>query len=379
MVTGLAVLFLLVWLGLFFWIDYRLASPKTNVEQTISDSYPHDDVAVLIAFKDEASNLAQLLKSIIGAVSHERRVEIILINDHSTDNGDRIIKDMLHVMPDPWSLTCLKNEGDGKKAALLFGLKNTAAKWVFFTDADCVLQPKHIETMLQIAAIQNRKIVFGPVLYDESNEKYPFQRIENVNTQAVTEAFLQLGKPMMVNGANMLVHHSKLPEYIAAQRLDYPGGDDVFFAQKLKRDDFSFYYDQATAVYTNAAIDLKSWLYQRIRWVHKSKSYEHPIHWMFSGLFGVLMLFFALMISLLIIQRSWMNSQFIFISIFWLIPFFFHRKWALKWKVSIPFLSHLVLTLIYPFYTLFLVIVTVIPVVYHWKNRTYRSANWSMR
>lgn len=374
-----AILAILGWFGLLNWIDNRLLDQNLEAEGAVSTAYPNDHVSILIAFKDEESNLPRLLQSIISSASHERRVDIILVNDHSRDNGVSLIDAFARELPASWSLQCLQSEGEGKKAAILHGLKFVKSSWVYFTDADCLLQTGHIELMLQMAALSERKIVFGPVLYFERDGSYPMQRIENVNTQAVTEAFLQIGKPMMVNGANMLVHHSKLDQYIASQRMDYPGGDDVFFAQSLKREDYAFKYDYATAIFTNPSVEMKSWINQRIRWVHKSKAYKYPAHLLFSAFFGALMVLFSFMIISLLFQNSILNTHALGIVLFWLIPFFFHKKWALKWKVSIPFISHLVLTLIYPFYTLFLFVITIIPVGYNWKNRTYKSANWKLR
>jgi len=244
--------------------------------------------------------------------------------------------------------------------------------WVFFTDADCVL-PNHLITRLwQHALACERPVAFAPVSYISSSQN-GWYTLENVNTQAVTEAFLATGKPMMVNGANMLIAKSMLPRFIQSQRLEYPGGDDVFFAQSLDASEYTFLYFPEVTVKTFPPDNLRSALYQRLRWISKGRAYREWAHILFTALVGVVSLASVLLLIFWLSFSRQLDTIIGFLVIKWIIEFGFHYRWGRKQGTRVTLLPHLFMSILYPFYSVWLALLSFLPLSYEWKARSYST------
>jgi glycosyltransferase involved in cell wall biosynthesis len=104
-------------------------------------------VSVIIPIYNEETYLAEALESVLGQTY--RDIEIICINDGSTDSSAQI----LHRYGS--SITVISQPNRGQCAALNAGLKIAVGDYIKFFDADDVMNPRHIE--LQVKRLAGRE------------------------------------------------------------------------------------------------------------------------------------------------------------------------------------------------------------------------------
>jgi cellulose synthase/poly-beta-1,6-N-acetylglucosamine synthase-like glycosyltransferase len=93
-------------------------------------------VSCLVACKDDVSVIAQCVRSMLG--QSYRNIEVIAIDDGSTDGSSAVLRDLQRGFPDRMLL--LSNEdSQGKKRALTRATAHARGDLLVFTDSDCVL------------------------------------------------------------------------------------------------------------------------------------------------------------------------------------------------------------------------------------------------
>ena len=115
----------------YFWLWVYNHLPTETGNDTSNLSMP--GVSVVIAVKNEATNLTQHLPSILSQAY--ANFEVIIIDDHSIDNSASIIRGLMVEYPHLILLTAKGKHG--KKNALSLGIKYAKNPWILCTDADC--------------------------------------------------------------------------------------------------------------------------------------------------------------------------------------------------------------------------------------------------
>jgi glycosyltransferase involved in cell wall biosynthesis len=92
-------------------------------------SYPL--VSVIITTKNEERNIANCLKSINSQNLNSLSIEIIVVDNNSTDKTVEIVKSYCHVQ--------LYNFGPERSAQRNYGVKKANGKYILYLDADMIL------------------------------------------------------------------------------------------------------------------------------------------------------------------------------------------------------------------------------------------------
>lgn len=124
---------------------------------------PHYPVSIVIPFRNEQKHLRILLKS-LQQQSYDGQLEILLINDGSTDQSLNIIQEIKKFSR--IEITVLDSQFDpasgltSKQQALDFGINHAKYDWIALTDADMQLMPDWLSSLM---ACSGRKadMVFG--------------------------------------------------------------------------------------------------------------------------------------------------------------------------------------------------------------------------
>ncbi len=228
--------------------------------------------AVLVAFRNEAKNLPSLLLSLFNQTDSD--FEIILINDHSEDEFETVISQFN--LPNLRVLHLDKKEG--KKAAIQEGIRHTQADWILFTDADCKLPPNWVASYRQqILNSPNLKMIYGAVIFDSTNGFW--QKLFSLDFSSLVASgisFKGLKHPIYCNAANMAVSKEVYEQPQFSFNEKYASGDDVFLLQFIRKHwgVSQIQVNQNAVVTTVSPQNLKEFIWQRIRWGGKSKSYQ---------------------------------------------------------------------------------------------------------
>jgi len=368
----LSISFFYASLILWFFVAFKTKKHAKNTSF-------QPEISLIVAFRNEEKNLNALLQSVQNQNYPLAKIELILVNDSSTDQSTEIIK--LFQKNKPYlriQLLHLNTEKPGvygKKEALILAYSRAKAPYVLQTDADCFFEPDNIQTRVEGFLNPDIKMVLAPVLIkSEKNLFFQAQALENISLMASTAASVKAGIPLMSNGANLAFKRSVLEEISEnALYTKERSGDDLFLMQQIKarfgNSSIAFAFSPKAAVYTPAQKDLKSFFYQRIRWVSKSKSYTDT--WLI--IVSVLVLLVNLLItgtafSLFFTQK--MLFVFVFsLSLKTIVDFLFLLKASLWYRQTGVLKVYPVLLLFYPVFIVFSALLgNFLP--YTWKGRS---------
>lgn len=103
-------------------------------------------LTIVIPVYNTAAYLSRCIESVLNQTLDN--LEIIIINDGSTDNSDMLIKQYIMRQPDINYIKLGKNNGVGFARNL--GIENTKTKYIAFLDSDDWVDAAYYENMLQI-------------------------------------------------------------------------------------------------------------------------------------------------------------------------------------------------------------------------------------
>ena len=315
-------------------------------------------VSVLIAARNEEKNIEKLLESLKKQSFPKELFEVIIVNDHSTDNTDEIINDFINKNKE-LDVKLLKAEKTGKKHAISQALHSAINELIIVTDADCVLNDLWIESIVGFYQEEKCKMVLAPVLLSPAENLFEkMQVLEHLSLIGSTAGSASIGFPVMCNGANMAYERKAALEVEKFRKdFDIPSGDDMFLLEQFVKcyghNNVKFLLSKSAVVKTKTCKTIKDFFRQRRRWVSKTKSYTS---WKVI-VTALIVLFFNLSIISLLVSAFFVPALWSIYILLTLLKFFIdfpllknitnfmNQGSLLKWVLP--------LEIIYPFYVVF--------------------------
>lgn len=315
-------------------------------------------VSVLIAARNEEKNIEKLLESLKKQSFPKELFEVIIVNDHSTDNTDEIINDFINKNKE-LDVKLLKVEKTGKKHAISQALHSAINELVIVTDADCVLNDLWIESIVGFYQEEKCKMILAPVLLSPAENLFEkMQVLEHLSLIGSTAGSASIGFPVMCNGANMAYERKAALEVEKFRKdFDIPSGDDMFLLEQFVKcyghNNVKFLLSKSAVVKTKTCKTIKDFFRQRRRWVSKTKSYTS---WKVI-VTALIVLFFNLSIISLLVSAFFIPALWSIYILLTLLKFFIdfpllknitnfmNQGSLLKWVLP--------LEIIYPFYVVF--------------------------
>lgn len=315
-------------------------------------------VSVLIAARNEENNIEKLLESLHKQSFPKELFEIIVVDDHSTDNTKNNINNFINKNKE-LDIKLLDAENIGKKLAISQALHKAKNELIIVTDADCDLNSLWIESIVGFYQDKKCKMILAPVLLSPADSFFEkMQVLEHLSLIGSTAGSAAIGFPVMCNGANM-AYERKAALEVEKYRKDFniPSGDDMFLLEQFVKNyghkNIKFLLSKSAIVKTKTCKTIKDFLRQRRRWVSKTKSYTS---WKVL-LTAFIVLFFnlsiiSMLVSALFIPALWSIYFLLTLLKFFIdypllknIAVFMNQKKLLKWTFPLEF--------IYPFYAVF--------------------------
>ncbi|HOY15542.1 MAG TPA: glycosyltransferase, partial [Saprospiraceae bacterium] len=228
---------------------------------------------IIIACRNEASNLSACLESIFSLDYEKELMQIVVVDDHSTDGTANIAQSFEGVI-------CVKlTEAFGKKAAMSAGVSVATNGHLWFVDADCVIhkdQANLIDTQIQKS---DPDFIACPVIIEADKSILTrFQYLDNAAMMAITANGIYRNDYFLANGANMVIKKTSFMSVGGfSGNTKLASGDDVFLIKKMHDTGkkIAFLKSRRAAVVTPAENELMAFLNQRRRWATKTKSYAN--------------------------------------------------------------------------------------------------------
>ena len=340
-------------------------------------SYPLAKVTVIIAARNEEANIGRTLDCIVGQEFPRELLEVIVVDDHSTDETGNVVKGYA----DRGVHLITLNEGNKlnsyKKFAINKAIHASTGEIIVTTDADCRMGPRWLINVVQYMQSQQKVMVSSPVCYDE--EKSYFERLQTLEFLyliGLGAAGIGNGNPTTCNGANLAYRKDLFFEMGGFNGIDQlASGDDELLLHKVAEkyaDKIGFCKSKDAVVYTDAKENLKAFLNQRKRWASKSTKYKDKkvvvlgvCIWLFnlSLLVSVVLLLLGFTEARTLVIESLLMKMLVELAFLYPIVSFVDRK-SLLWNLPL-------LTVIHSLYLVYIGIVGNIG-KYDWKGRTVK-------
>jgi len=197
-------------------------------------------VSLIIAVRNEAGNIKNLLNSLICQDYPKHLLEIIIVDDHSTDHTSQMLNEIYVNQKGVKNLTFLtlsKENEIGKKAALDFGIQMSTGELIVITDADCTTKNNWITTLASFYIQKKPQMILGPVSINHNKSFFSkLQALEFMSLISSAAGSCNAGFPLLANGANMAFTKQAYIDCGGfSGNMHYPSGDDMFLMIGIKR------------------------------------------------------------------------------------------------------------------------------------------------
>ena len=130
-------------------------------------SNPEIKISVVMPIYNAGEYLSRAISDVLRQTVRE--IELICVNDGSTDDSFDILEDLQH---DDERITLISEDNFGPSVARNRGLKEATGKYIMFLDADDMFEPTLLETLYDIAERDNLDVaVTGFDIYNDSQNR----------------------------------------------------------------------------------------------------------------------------------------------------------------------------------------------------------------
>lgn len=237
-------------------------------------------VSILIAARNEEDKLGKTIQDILVQTYPGHLVELIVVDDHSTDRTAEIV---LSFADKGVKLIRLNEDqplNSYKKKAITEAIKVSTGELIVTTDADCRMKPEWLDTIVSFYQEHQFKLISSPVAYfEEKNYFENLQTLEFLYLIGLGASTIGNKMPSTCNGANLAYQKDVFFELKGFQGIDdLASGDDELFLHKVASrypGSIGFCKSEKAIVYTHAKHSLKEFIRQRKRWASKSTRYKN--------------------------------------------------------------------------------------------------------
>jgi poly-beta-1,6-N-acetyl-D-glucosamine synthase len=272
-----AIICLLVYFGLIFsfyigWLRTRKYHPGRKPAGV--------RVTVLVPCRNEAENIPELAALLRNQEYPEELLEIIWIDDHSTDGTSAILNSLVQ-NPNHWHVVKLGGLVSGKKAALKTGMDAATGDLILLTDADSRPNTLWVQTMAKFFEDTGTDLILGPVMLDPARNSFgQIQKLEYLSLVASSMGSAGIGCPIMAQGPNIAVRATDYRAIVNDLNNRFMSGDDVFLLQameKLPGKKTRYVLSPDAIVCSKPAKSVTGFFSQRYRWASKASGYKNPL------------------------------------------------------------------------------------------------------
>lgn len=249
-----------------------------------NDVTPSIKFSVIIPARNEEEIIEACLTSVLQQKYPADLYEVIVIDDHSTDNTAAIIRNLqtqyanLHLIQLEDVLQGMQLNSY-KKKAIEYAISKCHGDWIVTTDADCIVTSNWLKTFA--AFINERKclLVAAPVKFINTGSFTSiFQCLDFMTLQGITAAAVNQNFHSMCNGANLAYNKIAFNEVGGFAGIDnIASGDDMLLMHKIYKQHPSqvgFLLSRDVVVSTTPMPTWKTFFNQRIRWASKADKYD---------------------------------------------------------------------------------------------------------
>ncbi len=230
-------------------------------------------ISVLVAFRNEEKNILACCDALAKLDYPVDKLEILLLNDQSTDQSPYIVRDFISGKPQ-FKLIDIeeaKNNLQAKMNVLAQGIPKSKGEFIFITDADCRPLAGWIKTMLQYFD-PSIGMVSGFTILEEKAPK-PFSKLQTVDwifLQGLAFTASNSGKPITVMGNNLAFRRNVYDQLGGFEKIGFSITEDHALMKAIldkTNKEVKYIRDKEGLVLSASVKDFTAFINQRLRWV----------------------------------------------------------------------------------------------------------------
>ena len=270
-------------------------------------------VSIIVAARNEEQNIKSCVTALISQNYPLEKLEIIVVDDRSTDETAKIVQKFTEAYPNVILLQ-VKQTPSGmapKKYALDFGINQATGEIILITDADCIPQPDWVKFMLSYFK-PDVGLVAGFSPLDRAEKPSVLSRLIRLDSLAlasVAAGSFGAGFPLTCNARNLAYRRSVYQQIGGFKEIGHliSGDDDLFLHLVQKKTDWQVRYaiDSEVIVSSIVPSNFNDFFHQRVRHASKGRHYAVGLK---LGLIAVYL--FNISLLLLLLLSIW-NTQFL--------------------------------------------------------------------
>lgn len=258
-------LYFLEHLVYFLGMIRNFNSRKVTFEE---NDYPF--ISVIVAARNEEQNISSCIESLLKLEYPSEKLELIIINDRSTDDTGQIIKSYAEKNP---SLIYMETEPSqsrlkGKTGALNQAIGKSKGEIIFTTDADCVVKPSWLKEMVRYFD-DKTGVVNSYTIVEPKNLYHGFQSFDWLYLLTIASGADGINNQLSCVGNNMSYRRKAYDEVGGYEKVKFSVTED-FMLLKTIRDNtkwkVKFPVDEKIMNTTLPCGDLKELYRQKKRW-----------------------------------------------------------------------------------------------------------------
>lgn len=234
-------------------------------------------VSILIPARNEEKNLTECLESLVRSDYPNEQIQLIVINDRSTDNTQKIADsfakkfnfiEVLNIESDE------QKEGiKGKAGAIHQGMKIAKNEYILLTDADCTVEPTWIGSVAQIFEKEEADMVASFSVIKAHSLFDKLQELQWLYMNCMASGSTGNNFLLGCYGNNQSFRKNKYFEVGGYKQIGFSVTEDLALLQSFNDQGYKITYpcDRKLLVWTKPIAKLSDYFKQLHRWTRGGK------------------------------------------------------------------------------------------------------------
>lgn len=263
------IIFLVILSSYFLQSVLFVIGTKKKFTKINGDDLP--TVSVIVAARNEEDKIERCLKSLDALQYPEGKLEIIIVDDGSTDKTPSQIKNFIKEKDRFKKITIGNNEESklaGKTKAVARGIEHAKGEIILTTDADCKVKPTWVQSIASYYE-DDVGVVNGYTTQTAKSNFQGMQAIDFIYLLLVAAGTINLGKPISCIGNNMSYRKKAYEEAGGYENLPFSVTEDFILLMgiaKLKKYKIIYPLEKDALVTSLPCNSIKKLVRQKKRW-----------------------------------------------------------------------------------------------------------------
>jgi cellulose synthase/poly-beta-1,6-N-acetylglucosamine synthase-like glycosyltransferase len=229
-------------------------------------------VTVVVPARNEENNIKNCIESIAQSTYPKDKYEILIVDDRSNDRTSEIANQLKSEFSNLRVVNITEDNRNknlkGKAGALDFGFNNAFGEILLLTDADCKVNPKWIESIVNSYSDKNVKIGAAYTITSSNTIFDKFQALEWITMCIMGSAGVALNNSLGCFGNNMSIRKETYFEVGGYEKINFSITEDLALLREVmsKGHKARFICSYETSIKTLPVETIKDYLKQHHRW-----------------------------------------------------------------------------------------------------------------